>query len=671
MFYGFASQAMAAGTVVSRTLSIGTNDVVIGETNIIVNGTVTATKIVGTLTDTNKVDQSQLIAALEGKLTNETDTLQIVVTRQAGVPVTNLPALASETWAIGSDGRMVRGRYLSLANIAESAYGAQQEGLNNPGGIQTIDEMAFGARQSGNNSSIGRQTIGSNAYGSIQNGFNEGVQTIGDFAYGSQQSGNNYGFQTIDNNVMGSLQSGYNIGTQTLSEYTYGAQQIGRNDGTQTIGYNAYGVMQIGYNYGTQTMGNSPHGSIQNGYNYGTQTIGDNVYGAQQNGCNLGTQNIGESAHGAQQSSYNTGTQTILADAVGARQTGRNSGTQTIESNAFSAQQHGYNSGTQTISDNAAGAIQNGYNYGTQTIGDNAVGSQQSGYNVGTQTIGESIYGAQQNGFVLSSSTQTIGEGAHGAQQRGYMQSNTSATNNGRGAIQLFDLTAGQAALTTTDGKASLLLGAGVASNKNAIVAGDGQVSHGDGSITAGGGFYGESVWPSNRYEDLVVYPAGMNLTGAPNAADLAVDSGPSSDMIALRFPASGTSVAGGAFQMPHSWNAGTRVYPHIHMHHNTTAIGTSVWQVVYSFGEIGASFPASTTVTVTNVCTTNKQWIQQLVNLPTAGVDGTGKTRSAILRWRVSRLGDNAADNYSGDIDVVATDLHYQSRGTPVLFNP
>jgi len=137
----------------------------------------------------------------------------------------------------------------------------------------------------------------------------------------------------------------------------------------------------------------------------------------------------------------------------------------------------------------AAGASQSGVNYGAQTIGANAHGASQSGRNNGTQTIGANAHGASQSG--RNHGTQTIGEFAHGAQQRGYVDDGATATNNGIGAVQLLDLTAGQNALTTADGDGSILLGAGTANHRYSIVAGDGQVSHGDGSITAAG-FWGD-----------------------------------------------------------------------------------------------------------------------------------------------------------------------------------
>ena len=223
-------------------------------------------------------------------------------------------------------------------------------------------------------------------------------------------------------------------------------------------------------------------------------SIGGDLSGAGRRvfGTGLNVTNIDVTASGANQSGYNSGLMTIGADAYGASQSGRNTGTQTIWANANGASQIGQNFlGTQTIGAWASGASQRGANYGgSMIIGDYAFGASQSGENRGTtMTIGGDAGGASQSGY--NSGTMTIGVLAYGASQSGRVGSSATATNDAVGAMQLFDLTVGQDAQTTVGGSASILLGAGVASNKNAIVAGDGQVSHGDGSITAGGGFYG------------------------------------------------------------------------------------------------------------------------------------------------------------------------------------
>jgi hypothetical protein len=82
-----------------------------------------------------------------------------------------------------------------------------------------------------------------------------------------------------------------------------------------------------------------------------------------------------------------------------------------------------------------------------------------------------------------------IGNHCYGASQFGFLYY-AFATNDAIGAMQLLNLSAGQSATITADGSASLGIGACVVSNKQSIVAGDGQQSHGAGSVTAGGGFY-------------------------------------------------------------------------------------------------------------------------------------------------------------------------------------
>jgi hypothetical protein len=226
-------------------------------------------------------------------------------------------------------------------------------------------------------------------------------------------------------------------------------------------------------------------------------SIGGDLSGAGRRvfGTGLNVMDINATASGANQSGYNSGMMNIGADAYGASQSGRNTGMQTIGANANGASQIGQNFlGTQAIEDWASGASQRGANYGfggfgIMIIGDYAFGASQSGENRGTMTIGEDAGGASQSGY--NSGRMSIGVLAYGASQSGRVGSSAYAANNAVGAMQLFDLTVGQDAQTTVGGSASILLGAGVASNKNAIVAGDGQVSHGDGSITAGGGFYG------------------------------------------------------------------------------------------------------------------------------------------------------------------------------------
>jgi hypothetical protein len=225
----------------------------------------------------------------------------------------------------------------------------------------------------------------------------------------------------------------------------------------------AYGAQQTGYvQAGTRSIGNDSYGASQAGYNSGTQTIAATASGAMQLGINRTVYS-------------NVAIQRIAENAPGAMQAGENyGGKQTISAYAAGASQSGVNSAIQTIGERAFGAIQHGWNDGSiQLIGMDSAGARQSGYNLGSQVIGNNVSGASQQGFVAALAT---------------------ATNNGVGAMQLLELFNGENALTTAGGASSLLLGAGIVSNKNAIVAGNGGHSHGDGSITATGGFHGNAT---------------------------------------------------------------------------------------------------------------------------------------------------------------------------------
>jgi hypothetical protein len=119
------------------------------------------------------------------------------------------------------------------------------------------------------------------------------------------------------------------------------------------------------------------------------------------------------------------------------------------------------------------------------------------------------IYGSIRAG--LNNGAMEVGGLGHGALQLGGTFAGSYATNYGRGSIQLIDLSAGQVAYISQAADTAIGLGACTVSNKQSIVAGDGQESHGDGSITAGGGFFG----------------SGANLTGITPAQVGAVSNTP------------------------------------------------------------------------------------------------------------------------------------------------
>jgi hypothetical protein len=181
------------------------------------------------------------------------------------------------------------------------------------------------------------------------------------------------------------------------------------------------------------------------------------------------------------------------------------------------------------------------------------------------------------------------------------------------------------------------------------------------------------SITSGLTWDDLRVNPEGLNPVGLADAAALVLDSGASGDQIALRFANGGVKVAATTFQMPHSWayELNANVYPHIHLMPTTTGTGAVVFVVKYASSDIGDVHPSTTSVTNTFNITTNSQWRHLLWNIPTGGIVLSGLQYSAILDWRIERIGNDGADTFGGDIDVKSADLHYLDRGSPVDYTP
>jgi hypothetical protein len=251
-----------------------------------------------------------------------------------------------------------------------------------------------------------------------------------------------------------------------------------------------------------------------------------------------------------------------------------------IGAEAYGAQQAGYNDGgTMTISAGAYGSRQEGYNSGTMTIGATAQGALQAGRNVGgTMAIGQTSIGAMQRLYLSSAGGERaiIGQSCYGASQLGFVYQ-AAATNDAIGAMQLLNLSAGQTATITADGDASLGIGACTVSNKNSIVAGDGQQSHGAGSVTAGGGFFSGET------------PVVTNYAATPFDAAVTIDNtSPLSVTSYFGHAYSRTFTSTGTITHVFLGNAATSGNE-IYMETTATGLPARVWPAGYVFGYGGS----------------------------------------------------------------------------------
>lgn len=110
--------------------------------------------------------------------------------------------------------------------------------------------------------------------------------------------------------------------------------------------------------------------------------------------------------------------------------------------------------------------------------------------------------------------------------------------------------------------------------------------------------------------------------------------------------------------QLPHAWKGETNLRPHLHWAPDTTNTGSVVWSFEYTVVRINGTFPATTTSEVTDPAdgTANKH---QIIGFDE--IDGSDLSLSSMLVCRLTRLGTDGADTYTGNACFLEFDFHYQ----------
>jgi hypothetical protein len=114
--------------------------------------------------------------------------------------------------------------------------------------------------------------------------------------------------------------------------------------------------------------------------------------------------------------------------------------------------------------------------------------------------------------------------------------------------------------------------------------------------------------------------------------------------------------------QLPHSYEEGTDIIPHVHWTPVDTDTGDVVWALEYTWQNEDGTFPATTTITTADDADGTAYKHQQA---DFAAITGTGKTISSMLVCRLYR--DVSADDYDNDAAFLEFDLHFRkdSRGS------
>ncbi|MEI6850337.1 MAG: hypothetical protein WCK26_00025 [Candidatus Saccharibacteria bacterium] len=156
------------------------------------------------------------------------------------------------------------------------------------------------------------------------------------------------------------------------------------------------------------------------------------------------------------------------------------------------------------------------------------------------------------------------------------------------------------------------------------------------------------TVWDDLRFPATAINPAG---------AAIAMTFDP--DQIGFISAATGTQSIAIIGQMPHSWKVGSDIYPHIHWNPTTTNTGSVLWRMEYKWTNINDTEPAGfTTVDVLDPGD-GIALKHQLIGF--GAISGAGKTLSSGLTIRISRIGGDVTDTYTGNSLLKEFDIHYE----------
>ena len=160
-------------------------------------------------------------------------------------------------------------------------------------------------------------------------------------------------------------------------------------------------------------------------------------------------------------------------------------------------------------------------------------------------------------------------------------------------------------------------------------------------------------VGTAKVWDDIRV---SLNSRGTASSPTLAMMQG---NLFAYKFEGTKDQSIYFEVQLPHSWDEGTDIFPHVHWVSDGTDITNSVtWSLDYTWGNIGDDFGITPTIINNNV-KSNGLKIQNINNISGSGISGSGKKISSILLCLLTRLG--ITDTNNDDVFLLAFDVHYE----------
>lgn len=164
------------------------------------------------------------------------------------------------------------------------------------------------------------------------------------------------------------------------------------------------------------------------------------------------------------------------------------------------------------------------------------------------------------------------------------------------------------------------------------------------------------------QWDDLRVSASATGV-GAANAPAFQknMDNGAGSVGLFQRtFAAGARNDVFAEFQIPHQRKTYSDMYLHFHWIPLSNNGGNILWECEFAVANLNAAFAVAGT-SVLQVTTVNAgAKLNQNVHTDLAQIPGAAIGMSAFLLCRISRLGADGADTYTGEAALLGVDLHY-----------
>jgi hypothetical protein len=161
------------------------------------------------------------------------------------------------------------------------------------------------------------------------------------------------------------------------------------------------------------------------------------------------------------------------------------------------------------------------------------------------------------------------------------------------------------------------------------------------------------------EWDDMMTVGTGINPPGAPSDPSRSTTTG------LLEFSGTQDNVVVGEWQMSHQWKPGI-VKPHIHLRFPTSTATNTRWLFEYDVASVNGDFVnnSGTLTTLATITIANPENVKKHVVQGFGDIDLSTYKESTVILWRITRLASSdAADTYTGVVELLSLDLHYQKN--------